>query len=161
MSDKKTIVGSCGEISEKNGWTTFHIDVGSQYPIRLATKLEKLIGAGREAGGEQTTWTYTEQESEKINEHTGKPYVNRYLDGVGGPTPTEATAPDPAQHRTPLHGADKDRAITRMSCLKSAAVTFSGADFKVGEEKDLATLVIGAATRYETWVMRDIEDLPF
>jgi hypothetical protein len=166
MSDKLTIVGRCTEISEKSGWTTFSIDAGGQWPVKLSTKLEKLVAAGRGVGQQDAAWTYTEKESDKVNEHTGRPFVNRYLDGVelpgeGGAAPAETpTDAAPKQHTTPLQGGEKDRAITRMACLRSAAQTLQGTH---GDLEDLAVgvRVLELAERYERWVYRDIEDIPF
>lgn len=161
MPDTKQAVGSCQEISEKSGWTTFSVDVGSQYPLRLATKKTEVIEAARAVGTALTTWTYVEKESEKINEHTGKPYINRYLEGVSGAlpdTPASSGSSTPTeQPRTGLTGADKDRAITRMACLKAAADTID----RSAAHDDRGGDVIELAARYETWVYRDITDLPF
>ena len=66
----KTIVGSCEEISEKNGWTTFHVNVGTQYPVKLSTKLPAMIEAGRAVGTDTATWTYKESDG---NENPNKP----------------------------------------------------------------------------------------
>ncbi len=64
MSDAetKTIGGKCEEISEKNGWTSFAINVGSQYPVRLSTKLPALIEQGRAVGNEYALWTFKESQ---------------------------------------------------------------------------------------------------
>lgn len=174
MTDKLTLVGRCVEISEKSGWTTFHIDGGGQWPVKLSTKLEKLVAAGRAAGQAEAAWTYTEKESDKLNEHTGKPFVNRYLDGVrppddmdadddgGGAAPQETrenTAPK--QHTAALQGGEKDRAITRMACLRSAAQTLQGTHGPEDEDLAIGVRVLELATRYERWVLRDIEDIPF
>ena len=160
-AETKTITGVCSEISERGEWTTFHIDGGGQYPVKLATKLQPLIELGRATSksGELATWTYSERESEKINEHTGKPFLNRYLEKVevGG----TADAPEPGGTRSgpqhaPLIAGDKDRAITRMACLKAAAQLYSPL-----ESADPALDVMKAADRFERWVYRDIDPPPF
>lgn len=173
---KKTIVGTCVEISEARGWTAFSIDAGSQYPVKLSTKLAKLIEQARAVGGVEAAWTFEETESEKINEHTGKPYINRYLDGVrlgdgaeaddGGAAPPETReSTAPKQHTTPLSGGEKDRAITRMACLRSAAQTLQGThtttEGDLDEDLTIGVRVLELATRYERWVYRDIDDIPF
>lgn len=171
----EAITGTCTEISERSGWHTFHIDKGSQYPVKLATKKEEVIAAAREAGGHLAVWTYNEVESDKINEHTGKPFVNRYLESVevGGTMPpqasapsstpvsqTVATSPSSVASHAPLPPGDKDRAITRMAVLKAAAeACCSGMDYAPGE--DVAAVVISVAARFETWVYRDVDDVPF
>jgi len=147
----KTLTGICTEIAQKPGseWVEFHVDGGGQYPVRLSTKLQPLIELGRAVGQNLATWTFKEHESEKINEKSGKPFLNRYLEGVEiGGAPGK---PDP--HHAPLVAGDKDRAITRMACLKAAAEV-------VGPKGD-AGAVMEIAARFEVWVYRDIDDPPF
>lgn len=182
MSDTvtKTIVGQCEEISEKNGWTTFHIGVGSQYPVRVATKLPAVIEQARAVGTETATWTFKERESDEINEKSGRPFVNRYLDKVelgSHPVAEEGTtgvtsAPERPQtgEHAPLAVGDRERSIVRQACLKAAVVLYQGkgAD-KRGQgtedapvwQDETVTLTIMAAARFEDWVMRDLEDPPF
>jgi hypothetical protein len=127
----KTITGTCAEVSERGDWTTFAIDVGKQYPIKLATKLAPLIELGRAAAkdGGSFDWTYNESESDRINEHTGKPFVNRYLSAVE-PAGSVATPAAAAQVAAPKPGSDgmtkeewarKDSAIHMMAAIKAAA----------------------------------------
>lgn len=168
MPETLTVTGVCNEISERSGWQTFHIDSGGQWPTKLATKKESVIAAARGVGQQTATWTYTEVESDKINEHTNKPFVNRYLESVevGGvadaPTPhpaaqTAASAPTHA----PLPPGDKDRAITRMAVLKAAAEIVASK----GTTTDPALETIAVAARFETWVYRDVsgddDGIPF
>jgi hypothetical protein len=173
MSDKEThvITGTCQEISERSGWTTFHIDIGRQYPVKLATKLPPLIEAGRDAGQDVHDWTYIERESDTINEHTGKPYVNRYLEGIdaaGAAAPAvQQAAGAPVAGPRPLPPGDKDRAITRMACLRTAAQALAPT-YKPGSEADIPLDVMAAAARFETWVYRgidpatdDVDGIPF
>lgn len=63
-------------------------------------------------------------------------------------------------HHKPVIGGDKDRAITRMACLKAAAIIIGPYGAKANSE-DLALEVMKAAQRFETWVYRDIDDIPF
>ena len=164
-AETKTITGVCSEISERGEWTTFHIDGGGQYPVKLATKLSPLIELGRATSksGELATWTYSERESEKINEHTGKPFLNRYLEKVevGGSADPTPEADEPAAkagpHHSPLIAGDKDRAITRMACLKAAAEIIS----QTPSSDDPALETMKAAARFETWVYRDLDEPPF
>lgn len=166
MPETLTITGACTEISEKNGWTAFAVDVGRQYPVKLSTKKTEVIDAGRAAGTQVATWTYTEVESDRVNEHTGKPYVNRYLESVDvGGTMTEAAAQPAAtgaaQPAAPTHAplppGDKDRAITRMAVLKAAAEVVAAK----GTTDDPGAEVIALAARFETWVYRDTGEIPF
>lgn len=104
-AETKTISGVCSEIAQKpgNDWTEFHIDAGGQWPVKVATKLQPLIELGKAVGSNIATWTYKEVESDKINEKSGKPFVNRYLEGVeiggvenpAGSVATPAAAPRP------------------------------------------------------------------
>lgn len=181
MPETLTVTGVCNEISERSGWQTFHIDSGGKWPTKLATKKDEVIAAARSVGQELATWTYTEVESDRINEHTGKPYVNKYLEKVetGGSGPTHVppqgwgqaerdAAPRPAAQaassaptHAPLPPGDKDRAITRMAVLKAAA-EIVGADVASGSQvMDPGAEAISLAARFETWVYRDVDDLPF
>jgi len=150
----KTLTGICTEIAQKPGseWVEFHVDGGGQYPVRLSTKLQPLIELGRAVGQNLATWTFKEHESEKINEKSGKPFLNRYLEGVEiGGAPGKA---DP--HHAPLVAGDKDRAITRMACLRTATAIVTGLTL---EDRALETMKV--AERFEVWVYRDIDDPPF
>ena len=80
--DTKHIEGVCEEISEKNGWTNFAINVGSQYPVRLSTKLPALIEKGRAAGAARAVWTYKESQGGENPNKPGTHYTNRYLSDV-------------------------------------------------------------------------------
>lgn len=84
MNEEATIVGTLDGITEKtNGWFELSILApGKQYPVKLATKRSEIVDAARGIGSDVATWTYKESESDKINEHTGKPFINRYLEGV-------------------------------------------------------------------------------
>jgi hypothetical protein len=191
---QKTLVGRCTEISERSGWVSFHIDHGTQYPTKVATKKESVIAEGRSVGGETATWQFGESESDKINEHTGTPFVNRYLNTVtlgdnaaqqaatapapapSAPAPVQTQAPTAAVGSSqtaahpPMLGGDKDAAITRMACLKAASALYAGkgadtkgeatSEFPVWQD-EAVTLTIAAASRFETWVMRDITEVPF
>jgi hypothetical protein len=170
MSDTETkqIVGVCEEISEKNGWTAFAINVGSTYPVRLSTKLPALIEQGRAVGQQQAVWTFKESQGGENPNKPGTYYTNRYFDGVttdmeahdsvaANNTPSR-NAPA-AQTHAPLPAGDKDRAITRMAVLKAAAEVCASIDFAPGE--DVAAETIAMAARFETWVYRDTTDIPF
>lgn len=81
----ETITGTCEAVTEKGDWTTFEINVGSQYPVRLSTKVPELVELGRAARGQVMDWTFNAVEG-KINEKSGKPYINRYFEGVAPPS---------------------------------------------------------------------------
>jgi hypothetical protein len=124
MSDevvKKQIEGFCEEISEKNDWITFNINVGSQYPVRLSTKLEALIKQGREAKKERAVWSFSESQGGENPNKPGTHYINRRLEKVevGG-------ALDPAQARGGPAGnaggrsLDERLSIERQTIVKAA-----------------------------------------
>lgn len=162
MSETKQAIGPCTEVIQKPGsdWVEFHVmEAGKQYPVRLATKLQPLIELAKVVGSEVATWTYTESESDKINEKSGKPYVNRYLEKVEiGVSP----APTPEGQRAPLVAGDKDRAITRMAVLKAVAELYHGALGSSDVDNDVIILkVMETAGRFEQWVYRDLDSPPF
>ena len=102
MSDAetKTIVGQCEEISEKNGWTAFAINVGSQYPVKLSTKVAAIIDSARAVGGDVATWTYKETEGNENPNRPGTHYMNRYLEKVEAGAQSVATTPGAPQQPT-------------------------------------------------------------
>lgn len=162
---EQTITGVCAEIAQRPGseWVEFHIDGGGKYPVRLSTKLSPLIELGKAVGSQLATWTYNEVESEKINEKSGKPYINKYLERVevgGTQTQPDATdSPSTTQARPPVLGGDKDRLIVRQTCLKAAAAM--GWNAPEGKIEEAVLEVMKAAQRFETWCYRDLEPPPF
>jgi len=146
MSDTLTATGKCAEISERGDWTTFHIDVGRQYPVKLSTKLAPLVELGRAASkdGGAFDWTYTETEGGDNPHKPGTKYTNRYLQGVEA-AGSVATPGAPVQVadaqgniRTENIGAHKssdgmskdewarkDSAIHKMACIKTAAAALT------------------------------------
>ena len=139
----KTITGRCEEVSEKNGWTAFAIDVGTQYPVRLSTKLDPLIELGRAASkdGGVFDWTFKESQGGENPHKPGTFYTNRYLEAVAQSdgtenvpervaTPAAAATAAPAQTFKPHTASEgmskdewarKDSAIHKMACIKTAA----------------------------------------
>jgi hypothetical protein len=189
-TETKTIVGQCVEISEKNGWTAFSIDVGSQYPVKLSTKVANVIEAARAVGSDVATWTFKESQGGENPNRPGTFYKNRWLDKVetgsdpqanaaaatasgtqqATPTTASGTAPVPTPQHAAIAPADKDRAIARMACLKAAAQVYMGlgAKERVPDREDgllaedpVVGAVIAAATRFEIWIYRDLDDVPF
>ena len=163
MSEVAT--GTCAEISERGAWTTFHVDTGGRYPVKLATKKQEIIELGRAASkdGGAFDWTYNESESDTINEHTGKPFINRYLEGVAPagarPTPEAAVALAHVEGRKGYAPDLKDRMIVRQSALKAAAEIVAASP-SVHPDYDAALETMKAAQRFETWVYRDIDPPP-
>ncbi len=94
VSDLLTVVGTNGGIEEKaTGWFEVKVNVpGKQYPVKLATKRSSLIDEVRALGTGVGTFHYKETESDRINERTQKPFINRYLESVeAGATAVAAT----------------------------------------------------------------------
>lgn len=117
---KRQIEGVCDEISEKNGWTTFSINVGSQYPVRLSTKLPALIEQGRAAGQQRAVWSFKESQGKENPNKPGTHFTNRYLDSVevgGTATVSSGSAPSGAKIST----SDETRgSIERQVIVKAA-----------------------------------------
>lgn len=160
----KQAVGSCHSITESNGWTEFSISVdGSQYPLRLSTKLPALIEQARAVGDARSVWTYKASQGKENPNRPGTFYENRYLEKVeigGGDFP--AAGNGASEQRAPLHAGDKDRAITRMAVLKAVAELYHGSLGANDVDNDVIVLkVMETANRFETWVYRDIDAVPF
>lgn len=144
MSDgeKKQIEGVCSEISEKNGWTSFAIDVGTQYPVRLSTKLPALIEQGRAAGQQKAVWSFKESQGGENPNKPGTHYTNRYLDGVevGGTVQASSSgsgsAPSGAQNST----ADETRGSIERQTIVKAAIHLYPAELIGSDEKFFALL---------------------
>lgn len=163
-SETKVIVGQCVAVEQKPGsdWVKFEINHGGKWTTKLDTKVSEIIEQAKAVGSDVATWTFKEQESDKINERSGKPFVNRYLSKVeagdhsanGGAT--ASGTPLPEAHYDTLAPADKDRAITRMSCLSSAATLLQGVEFE--NELQRVTAWIGAASAAETHVYKQISE---
>lgn len=133
MSDgeKKQIQGKCDEISEKNGWTQFSIDVGTKYPVRLSTKLPALVEQGRAAGSNDAVWSYTETQGGENPNKPGTYYTNRYLEGVevGGTADPAAAPSSPSPSRNGGgRPASTDRSIERQVILKEMVSHYPGLD---------------------------------
>ena len=70
--------------------------------------------------------------------------------------------PPPEPHHAPVLGGDKDRAISRLACLKAAAELLAPRTASsVHPDYDPALEAMKAASRFETWVYRDIDEPPF
>jgi len=140
MSDdvKKQVEGACTEISEKNGWTTFNIDVGRQYPVRLSTKIEALITAARAAGNQRAVWTYSESQGGENPNRPGTHYVNRRLEKVEvGGTLDPTLAPSTGATSSSAMGGRSDAeriSIERQTLVKAAVELFPGDAIKTVEE---------------------------
>jgi hypothetical protein len=182
----KTITGTCAEISERGDWTTFHIDVGSQYPVKLSTKLAPLVELGRAASkdGGAFDWTFKESQGAENPHKPGTHYTNRYLDAVesAGTRPTPDTAPQgvtvstqgmsksvTAEGMSKEDWARKDSAIHKMACIKTAADALKHTIPSDPSQDDLAKFITRCVTLSQAWHRSVIaerddptgEDIPF
>lgn len=151
-------------VEKKQGWHTVEINVpGKQYPVKADTKLEPLLKLVREIrdGDLVATFTVSESESENINPNSGKPYIERRLEKVE-PGAQNANGSPTASVREYTPDL-KDRMIVRQTALKAAAdlYTVTAGQYAEGDEVDPPLSVMKAAQRFETWVYRGIDEVPF
>lgn len=166
VAETKVIVGVCAEISEKNGWTSFAIEVGSQYPIRLSTKVQAIIDSARAVGNQKSAWTYKESPGGENPNRPGTHYINRRLEKVEsadgqqtlGPIPTSSSSSS-EDKMSKEDWNQKDKRIARESVLKTAASILAVTGIKPEEDPVLVTLKM--AERLETWVYRGFGPTPF
>lgn len=136
MSDeavRKQAKGVCNEISEKNGWTTFHVDVGRTYPLRLQTKIEKLIEQGRAAKQNEAIWSFDESQGAENPSKPGTHYINRRFAGVevgGELDPALASASAPASSGTGHVRSEDERASIELQTVVKAATKMYAREFK-------------------------------
>lgn len=171
---QRVVVGTVAGIEEKTqGWFRVSIAVpGKQYPVKADTKLEALIDKARAVrdAGAVATWTikdvpqFDQEGNPKINPNSGRQYENHYLDGVeeGAPASgTQQTQSGPEPKHEPIHFADKDRSITRMALLRSAAMVVAAEITSGIKHEDNGLEVMKMAHRFEQDVYRDIDPVPF
>ena len=166
MSEQKQVSGVCSEVSERGEWTTFHVDIGTQYPVKLATKKAEIVELGRAASksGDEFVWTYTESQGNENPHKPGTYYMNRYLEAVaprdGSEAPQNATpaAQPPSRDERAQSEAVRQRLIIRQTCIKAAAEMLRLND---GTLEEQITAAITAAARFETWLCRDVDPVPF
>ena len=145
---RKQVEGVCDEISEKGDWTTFNINVGTQYPLRLSTKLEAVIKIAREAKGQKAIWSFTESQGGENPNKPGTHYINRRLEKVevGGaldPTQAQSSGGSGGLSRSP----DERRSIERQTIVKAAVRIydqFADEDLFFSFLEKLAEFVAGA-----------------
>ena len=130
--------GLLKSFSVNNGWTGIEVEGA---PKGISTKKPDVAAAVKELVGTTVTISYTEKDSDKINENTGKPYVNRWLNSVV-PAANGQQAQDPAPAVTPAapdHAAaaspstagpdltTRERAWLAAAFLSIKAPSFDGA----------------------------------
>jgi len=100
----------------QGGWHRFSIqEHGNQYPTKVDTKKPETVQQAMGLMGQPVAAAIREQESTNINPNNGRPYVNRYLNGIapfgyapgvmptpGAPTPQQwQQQPQPTQSYSP------------------------------------------------------------
>lgn len=171
-------VGTLGGVTSKpgSGWHSVEINVaGLKYPVKADTKKAEIIEQVNAVGVDIATWIVNEVESDKINPHTSRPYINRYLEGVepGGVIPPTADARPPTtstasgnEGMTKEEWAAKDSAIHMTACIKAAAAALAHTISSDPSLDDLNTFnvrVLHLATAWHSVVIaeRNEDDLPF
>lgn len=104
--DTKTVQGVVKSWQDKpSGWTDFQIlFVGRSNPTKVSTDDADLVAQVKALSeGEATNFTFAESEG-RINERTGKPYINRYLREVGGNAPAADAGSTGSQPAGPSAG---------------------------------------------------------
>lgn len=127
----------------QGGWVRASVlEPGKQYPTKMDTKREDLVSQVIALAGQQVTVEFNEYESDKINPHNQRPYINRYIEHIvpGAPVPVEPTqlgaggyTPPPAQpqqpvSRPPQRQGDETmiRRVTWLSAASTASQMLSG-----------------------------------
>lgn len=121
----KTIVGKCIEIEQRpdSDWVKFNIDVGSQYPVKLSTKVEKVIEEARGVGGDVASWTFKETQGNENPNKPGTHYMNRWLNKV-----------EVGEHAAPATGAAGGTAPVQTSL--PVETTGEAVDWDAKERRD-------------------------
>lgn len=87
MSDSEytTVVvhGSWSKFKVEGEWHKFEIDIpGAKYPVKASSKRSETVEQMLALRDQDATFTLAEKDSKNINEHTGKPYKDRYVSKV-------------------------------------------------------------------------------
>ncbi len=173
-TETKTLVGQCVEITEKNGWTAFSVDVGTQWPVKLSTKLAAIIDAGRAVGGDVATWTYKESQGGENPNKPGTFFTNRYLDKVEvgehapDPAPSGGNAPVETKASEPVDWDAKERRDYRSRAWAQTLGAFTHT-IKVDEDpKEVFKRLLPFQMLVYSDVVRDLayddddnDDIPF
>lgn len=159
-----SVFAVCETIEDRGEWISFSLMLpGNQYPFKVSTKKEDVIAKGRELRGpEGATWHINALEGEKMNEHTGKPYVNRYLNDVtpGNTATADTVAPTasgnatsaPSDAMTKEDWNEKDRRDYRS---RSWAHTISAFSHTIKVDED-PPAVFGRLSIFQALIYRSI-----
>jgi hypothetical protein len=146
------IVGVCTGVEINGDWTKFAIDIGRQYPVKLATKKQDIIDTAMVAHRLKETrlWKYGEMEGGPNPHRPGENYKNRYLNEVADPSQASPAAAAPAASGR-ASDVDKDDLIVRQFALREArerARDLMPIVGKDGEQPDVLLI----AEEYARWV---------
>jgi hypothetical protein len=140
MSDTITrqIQGVCEGVMQRGDWSEFHINIGRDYPVKLATKKDEVITIARLAGSQVAVWTFEEKEGNPNPHRPGENFKNRYLSNVqvGGqldPALSQRSAPAGQTSMAAAPGGgvsgtgmpdDRGASIERQTIVKAAISLF-------------------------------------
>lgn len=164
MSDEVTthqIEGVLEGTMLKGDWEEYHVGIGKQYPVKLATKHDDIKAMVKAVGGQKAVWTYTERDGNPNPHRPGEFFKNRYLSSVeAGGTLDPALA---AQQTIPTGGGTathlpspegREKSIERQTIIK-AAITVYPAD-QIGTEDAWFALL----TRLDGWISEKPAEVP-
>lgn len=175
----RTLQGVLAQVEvRQNGWHRFHVmEAGNQYPTKLDTKKPETINAAMALMGQPIAAQIREQESNSINPHSGRPYINRYLNEIAPagfapgvqpapgavgpqgqvyqpPQPTTTyTQPQPAPVPPQLYGQPPQQPIQderSMQIMRQAAAKVVGATWAMLPEGQQTA--IGLVEACEVWM---------
>ena len=120
---QKVVQGQVTAIEPRaNDWAAVHILVpGKQFPIKLSTKRQDLIGAAQQMAWQVVDALYNEEESTNINPHNGQPYVNRYLEQLAPAGQMPQPQQNPTQPAVPMPIPAQPQAVPTTGCSRSPA----------------------------------------
>lgn len=159
--EQKSVVGTCQAVEQKPGseWIRFLVEMqGKQYPLRLDTRDDDVIAKAKAVGAGVATWTFNEVESEKINQRSGKPYINRYLEDValgGDPANTSGSSSSQSGQYTQAdidRFDEKDRRDFRSRAWGQTTATFA---HTIKEDED-PILVFNRLKPFQRLIYEDI-----
>lgn len=164
MSDEVTthqIQGTCDGVMLKGDWNEYHIGIGKQYPVKLATKHDDIKALAAAAGTQMAVWTYTEKQGGPNPHRPGEFFKNRYLSNVEvGGTLDPALA---AQQTIPTGGGTaahlpspegREKSIERQTIIKAAIAVYPTDQIKT--EDDWFALL----TRLDGWISEKPAEVP-
>jgi TQXA domain-containing protein len=136
MSDEVTthqIQGTCDGVMLKGDWSEYHIGIGKQYPVKLATKHDDIKALAAAAGTQMAVWTYTEKQGGPNPHRPGEFFKNRYLSNVevGGTLDPALAVQQTSTGSAARAGATpnpegRDTSIERQVIVKAAIGLYPG-----------------------------------